>query len=286
MENIVSDSYFQIGEQHIRSGLPCEDYALDGNKDTFNYIIVSDGCSSGGKTDLGARLVSHILARTLESELWQLQKGNQGFVTSVLLQSELLMQASKGLLSLSHSDLLATSLFAYVSSQTGLIKILGDGVVARVYKNGEKVLSSYEWENNTPFYLAYKNNAMQDFVHAHGGDLDAYRLTEHRVRIHEGMQEEEKKHFTLDQGITGIDIPLEENELKNLTHIGLFSDGVTQIEGVQWTEAVLQFLNYPSSTGSFLKRRMIRQLKDYTKNDSRPMDDISGAVMTVQQNQR
>ena len=63
-----ADCSFHIGAQHLRLGLPNQDYALAGNLDDRAYVVVSDGCSSGGRTDIGARLVSLAAARALREQ--------------------------------------------------------------------------------------------------------------------------------------------------------------------------------------------------------------------------
>lgn len=58
---------FHIGAQHLSLGKPCQDYAVSGSiNDTTAYAIVSDGCSSGGETDIGARIVALATKRALE----------------------------------------------------------------------------------------------------------------------------------------------------------------------------------------------------------------------------
>ncbi len=56
--SLKTDHTFQIGLQHLQTGKPCQDFALSGTiADDLVYAIVSDGCSSGGMTDIGARLM-------------------------------------------------------------------------------------------------------------------------------------------------------------------------------------------------------------------------------------
>jgi hypothetical protein len=38
--------------------MPCQDYALSGVTRHLAYAVVADGCSSGGKTDIGARVLA------------------------------------------------------------------------------------------------------------------------------------------------------------------------------------------------------------------------------------
>src|SRR3990167_9350088 len=61
-----TDSYFHIGHAHLNAGKPCQDYALAATYGVAAYAIVADGCSTGGKTDVGARIVALATAKTLK----------------------------------------------------------------------------------------------------------------------------------------------------------------------------------------------------------------------------
>ena len=52
-----ADSFFNIGQDHLKSASPCQDYTISDRFGVLPYGIVSDGCSSSGKTDLGSRFV-------------------------------------------------------------------------------------------------------------------------------------------------------------------------------------------------------------------------------------
>ena len=51
------DDYFHIGQMHLGSGKPCQDYSFSGIIDEGAFAIVSDGCSTGRHTDVGARII-------------------------------------------------------------------------------------------------------------------------------------------------------------------------------------------------------------------------------------
>lgn len=280
MNMFATDSYFHIGEQHLRVGLPCEDYALSGASDEVVYAVVSDGCSSGGMTDVGARVLVHTTARALESEAWRMPATvPRTYLREAQARTELMFGAGRELLGLTVGDMLATSLIAVLSPYGGVAQMFGDGVLARVYRSGESVLSSFSWENNMPFYPAYRGETLRGFLGAHGNDLTAVRLYEERVTICEGVRSVERIPHTLLEGVEGVYVEWGAEEVDALAYVGLFSDGVTQVERVDWVDVVLRFLAYRSHTGAFLKRRMIRGLKDYGVEGARAMDDVSGAVI-------
>lgn len=276
MQLYTADSYFHIGATHVRSGLPCEDYALAHASDSLAYAIVSDGCSSGGRTDVGARVLAHLTARALERE-----KERTGFpeAAAVATRVEVLLDEGRLLLGLTEYDMLATALVAVLSNAGGYVRLYGDGVVARGYDDGVLVLSAFSWADNTPYYQSYGNGTAQTFVEAHGGDLAVPRLTEERVTIREGLVECEKISHTLAEGMAGVHIAIGREEAAHLHTLAVFSDGLMQVEGVSWVQAVQDALAFRTTNGAFLKRRMIRQLKTYERDGFVPYDDVAGAVL-------
>ena len=276
----VTDSFFHIGEQHVQSGLPCEDYALAHAHGDMAYAIVSDGCSSGGRTDVGARVLAHATARALLLEWEQpFSQVNDVFLKAIEMRTECILGSGRELLALDTQDMLATSVLAMVSPRGGCARVFGDGVVGRMYKDGTAVLSLFSWHENMPYYPAYTQGALEAFVSAHGGDISSVRLTEERVTIRDTVCTTETIPYSLGEGIRGVSILIPEHEISTLVALAVFSDGVTQIEGVHWVDTVQQFLAFRSTTGAFVKRRMIRQLKEYVRSSRRSFDDIAGAVI-------
>jgi len=280
MKDIVVDAYFHIGEQHIRGGLPCEDYALAHRADHLAYLVVSDGCSSGGKTDVGARLLAHGFAQAVLAEAWRFREGEAHvYLEHVRVRAELTLRGGMELLGLAPRDMLATSMLAVWAPEGVVMQIYGDGVVARRYRSGELHMSSFSWEGNTPFYPAYHLETPQSFIRAHGNDLAAPRLKEERVIVHRDVCERETVMHSLQDGMAGIPIVMSEKEAKDLIQVALFSDGVTQVEGVPWERVVQDFLAFRSPAGAFVKRRIMRQLQHYAREGAAVHDDVSGAAL-------
>jgi len=281
MNKIYTDSYFHIGEQHLATGLPNQDYALAGAEEGYAYAIVSDGCSSGGKTDVGSRILAHATQRALRSAYIQGRVFDRMRATRVRLETEAAIAASAQLLNLALRDLLATLLYAVVGDAGGYIRVYGDGVVVVAYQDGSMTLRSFSWKDNMPFYLAYTNDALASFKEAHGNDLWKMRLIEHVVHVQgDGVCEKHIEH-TLAEGIYGIHLPVPRDEVSQVEYIALFSDGVEQIEGELWVDAARELMRYKIPKGVFVKRRMIRGLKEYRKKGKRNLDDIASAVIRL-----
>ncbi len=277
MNKFVADSYFHIGATHVRSGLPCEDYALAYASDSLAYAIVSDGCSSGGRTDVGARVLAHLTARALVRE--EERAPNEVHADVVATRVELLLDEGRLLLGLAEQDMLATALVAVIAGDGGYVRVYGDGIVARVYDDGLLSLSAFSWADNTPYYPSYANGALSSFMEAHGGNADAPRLTEERVEVRDGVIERVEVSHTLAEGMAGIHVAISHEEMARVRVLAVFSDGLMQVEGVPWIEVVQDALAFRTTTGAFLKRRMIRQLKTYERDGKVSYDDVAGAVL-------
>ena len=281
---LATDSYFHIGLSHLNSGRPCQDYALSRVYKDAAFAIVSDGCSSGGETDVGARILALSTALAMRDH-WTTVR-NIEVDTAPLeidVRQRVMMAGSRETLGLSNLDMLATCVYAYITPHGGFIHLKGDGVLAYKKRNGNVCMSRYEWADNKPFYPAYIDDHFAGFIMEHGGDINAKRLTaEHWEYSHDGkFSELPSEEFTLGEGIRGITRPFSVEELTYLDCIAVFSDGVTQIEGLDWKDAVVELLAFKTTEGVFAKRRMMRVIKDAQKNGKSPIDDISYAVVRL-----
>ncbi len=268
---LTADSYFTIGNAHLTAGKPCQDFSLTGTCGEGVCAVVSDGCSTGGRTDIGARIVA---LGTLEAVRNGVDR--QYVDDSVQPNQNYILNCSRDLLGLDKSDLLATCAYARVDNESGHFKVQGDGVIAVKMQSGMLCMSRFEWENNTPYYPAYEANGdLSTFQSAHGGP-DAEAMTIERWVDGE-------LHMTQRISVRNAPNSIYECFITDkVDFAAVFSDGVTQIDGVDWKDAVRELLNFKNTTGEFAKRRMIRYLKDIKAAGSKgPVDDISFAVVHI-----
>ncbi len=276
------DDYFHIGQMHIVSGKPCQDYSFSGLVRDSAFAVVSDGCSSGRYTDVGAR----IIALSTVAALQELRASNTDThqVSQLVTQrhDQALLKASEAF-NLQLPDLLATCLYVCITPQGGLISIQGDGVIAKVYRDGSLTLIAYQWDNNTPLYPAYVADNYKSFINTHGGDSDFHALKFERYhRAADGSVQINLQSISLANAIKGITLEISGDEIAGLSFLAIFTDGVMQVDGMDWKDAVLQLLAFKSIEGEFAKRRMIRFIKDSkTENKRGPLDDISYAVIRI-----
>lgn len=283
------DSFFHIGQAHLTTGKPCQDYALADAGIDVAYAIVADGCSSGKRTDIGARIVAlTTLTAIRQAEKKQTILPAEQFFLQVDDWREQALETTQVLLGVTPLDLLATCVSIMLTPGGGYVRVEGDGVVAIKYHTGAIRIFRFDWNNNMPFYPVYRILGMQLFVKAHGGVATEECLRE-EVWLWDGVgqciQEQVIMH-SVQEGITGINLMLEAEVLaKEIACVAVFSDGVCQIDGMAWQDAVREFLAFKNMAGEFAKRRMIRGIKDLHKIGRGPMDDIAYAVIRVEAQQ-
>ncbi|MEY9237673.1 hypothetical protein ABIF68_005913 [Bradyrhizobium japonicum] len=266
----TADHAFHIGSQHLRGGLPCQDYAISKTYPTFAGAVVSDGCSSGGRTDVGARVVAHSTMISLLENPFLDER-------SIDLRSHQRDQRAMMALYLEPEDMLATSLYVAIWGDKAMSRIVGYGVAAAVTRDGRLVMNRIEWAGNMPVYRAYERaDDYQQFIAAHGGKT-AQAYSQH-VFSPGGDPVELVIPLTVEDGIVGSCI---DHDVRGYSHIAVFSDGVTQVDGMDWRDVVTALMSFKSTGGAFVKRRMLRFLKDCQAHGKGPIDDIAMACIHI-----
>jgi hypothetical protein len=197
----------------------------------------------------------------------------------VSAQQRLTFDLAINVLDTAYDDLLATSTYAYVSPTHRFVHLHGDGVLAFRLTDGTTVMVRYDWVNNTPSYPVYDRDDYAGFIAFHGGDLATSTVTGHYVRYSpEGMLESETSwEIELGNSLRGIVYHLP----YHVELVAIFTDGVTQIDGMEWKDAVIELLNFKTMTGEFAKRRLNRFVKDRHTTGRGPIDDLSYAVIRL-----
>ena len=280
MITLHADHYFCQGLMHTRGGSPCQDYAVSGKEGDAAYAVVSDGCSGGGKTDVGARIVALSTKRAICSDFVQ-EEPTSEWIDIFRIKC---MEECKDPLALIDHDLLATCLCAYISPKGGFYQVHGDGVVAAVYLDGSIAARSIEWANNTPCYPVYREDNFSAFKQAHLGNAlpRTQEGWKHDVAWSPVWQCIDGSGDCIEVGIEGTFETLSPDYLRELDYLALFTDGVKQVDGMNWQEVVQGLLSFKSPAGEFAKRRMIRFVQDSLKVGKGPIDDLSYAVIRVE----
>lgn len=252
---IYGDSYFSIGDYHIRSGKPCQDYAITKIQGDKAIAIVSDGCSTGGLTDVGSRLLAHAkLMAYLESK-------NLDDVILTL----------KSQMGLNWNDMLATMGFICIDNDSpnqGIITFFGDGYIIIDYVDHKEFIQ-IKYGSNAPYYYIYR------FDNNYTNYLVMQKQINKTIYLDNGNLTIEE--ITPEQASEGINIAIKDN-LKSVT---IFSDGIASFTGLNWIDTCKELTQFKNIKGEYLKRRMSRAIQEYKTNDIAMFDDIAGASLYI-----
>ncbi|WP_454629689.1 protein phosphatase 2C domain-containing protein [Bradyrhizobium cenepequi] len=273
----TADHAFHIGSQHLRGGLPCQDYAISGYGNEVDFAILADGCSSGGQTDVGARIVAHTTAIALKRDTGTLNNETVDFFCRYLD-----FEAQKKL-GLETDDMLATCAYvaAFSDADDIVARIIGDGVLASIDESGDILMARHDWHGNMPAYRAYQFDDYDTFIRAHGGDLSATCAFEHLHARRAGRWDSTVRDLSLGEALKGVTHTISTMTPARKRAVAVFSDGVTQVDGMDWRDVVAELMSFKSTGGAFVKRRMLRFLKDCQAHGKGPIDDISMACIHI-----
>ncbi len=262
---MASDAWFTTGSSHITEGTCCQDYAIASGP----YAIVSDGCSSSPMTDVGARFLALGAMDSLRKSDYARLLDDGPDIDLVIPP----VLPNEGL----DASILHVGCF-YGFWAAG---ITGDGLIVARCPDGLHV-SFVDWAGNMPGYLSYTTDPIRlaQFVEQSEYFASADRRSAFQARGYhiseEGCIATWADYRIAQDGLKGFQakIPYEADV------VAAFSDGVCQISGVPWHEAVATLMDFKGPLcGPFVKRRMRAVLKAWAKEGKAPVDDISmGAV--------
>ena len=290
-----SDHYFCTGHDHLTAGRPCQDYAFSGVSGQVAVAVVSDGCSTGGETDVGARIVARSTTSVILKSRLVIEQPDWHIVPADFhTRQQVHFSTARETLGLRTNDLVATCLTVILTPYTGAVCVQGDGVVAVVYADGTMEVHRFDWkgkgvdgvEVGAPLYPSYGQEGIAQFLQEfHSGNVLAERPIHQvwHVSASGEFHECEPIIHVFRDVMDGVVIPIDREQLVcgDIRCVAVFSDGVTQVDGVDWKEAVSCLLAFKQMAGQFVTRRMMRQVKNWQKPGKGPLDDISCAAVHV-----
>ncbi len=145
-----------IGARHQRAGRNGQDAAAAFSEGGVGVVVVCDGCSSGGSSEVGARLGARLFAHKLGARLvegacvrergkWEAVRAEVGALLRAAL-GEAIVDANAV-----HEHLLFTIVAAAITDEGAAVWALGDGA----YQFGDQTRVLGPFANNEPPYLAY-----------------------------------------------------------------------------------------------------------------------------------
>lgn len=171
------------------------------------------------------------------------------------------------------NDMLATCAYinTFGNDDDVVCRICGDGVIAWMI-GGDLTMVRYDWAANTPLYRQYHADGFAAFRRAQSDQP----LSIHFHYRHGAERDDDIESLSMEQALS-----LEHEFVRCPDTVAIFSDGVTQVDGMDWRDVVAELLSFKSTEGDFVKRRMNRFLKDCLKHGKGPIDDISMACIHI-----
>jgi len=248
-----ADAHFIMGSTH---GV-CQDYALAGRAGSRWAAIVCDGCSSSPDTDLGAR----VLARAFLAALMRQAVVTEAIDHALAVASEVIAN-----LSLPH-DALDTTLCGWViENDVAHGFIHGDGLLAIRRAGGDEIHQAAQ-PANAPDYPSYRCDPGRAQAHHLKYGADTIITISGHAPTTFSVQREYR-----------VELPL-----AGISALAVFSDGAATVsngsETLPATAVVDALTRFPQANGTFLNRRIRRQVRDWAKTGFAPTDDLAGAAL-------
>jgi len=252
---IQLDTFLTIGKQHR----VCEDYILSGMT-PMPYIILSDGCSSAKKSDVGSRILCHIAEKLLK-ELLSYEPYIHGwdFGKAVVQRSRVIADQFE----LDPTSLDATLIVCFYDNSTNTVQVhmFGDGHVFLF--NDDHVFEYFvKFEPNAPNYLSYE-------------------LSSTRKQLYHNMQVKKSLFVKSNSGVdcqneSWTNFPISLLGFKGALKCTDGIDSLLSVEGkVNTIDAAKVFTSFKTTGGEFLKRRSTAALKNYKLQNIENYDDLS-----------
>lgn len=265
-----TDSYFAQGAGHTI----CQDYATTRENERFVFAVVSDGCSSSPKSEIGASVLSQTFIQSyIESWQWaDNEVGGQHVVDTFLkagLRNKLKEIARHTGLPNEAFD--ATLVAAVADKESGIVSIFiwGDGHVVLQLRDGTESILSAKYPTNAPYYFSYElgndQSRQKQYLKLFGDNrAQLSRNNEESVLI---------APFSKEMWDVGL-----------LSGVSVYSDGIETFSRVENEVSqpvplseILTSLKYKSTVGEFVKRRFTRFLKECRDKEVSHYDDVSCA---------
>ena len=282
---IVADAAFVIGKMHRI----CEDYALaQSDADGFASVWLSDGCSSSQNTDIGARLLTHILQQRWR-DFDAVANAPSDHVTpllNALLRENIAIAATITARLGLPSDCLDATLLALVplsasdaeNDSVGAIWC-GDGAVVWGLRNGTRIVYRARYSAGYPFYPVYLTDVTR---HARWKTVDNNARTVCRTVIAADGTVGTTETFG-----SGSECHLLRHSRRDLRFAAIVSDGVESYTercdaaptSLDYLRVVAELTAFKNFTGSFVQRRIQAFEKACAKRGWQHHDDISVAAL-------
>lgn len=282
---MIIDEIFRIGLKHIKSGFPCEDFAISGYLDNIKhgYIAISDGCSgSNGMTDIGARLwcmaYINILKKSSVDELFL----DEDFVIRIMSEfNKITMLPTR-------YDETASLLLLLANEKNIQFLIFGDGGYCIERNDGTMELVEFSWYKNKPYYPVFK---LEEDFRKNSELINYYRNKDIPVmkketkifkkkkiglsqQAYEMIEKNTKGYFfdDVEFGYSKI-MSIEKEDIKSFS---VFSDGLWTVQKESLNKIIEDIIETKENKEyGFLKSKISPIFEQWQKSNKYPLDDFS-----------
>jgi len=283
--NVSVDSFVCGSKSHYI----CEDYAIHYSDPNGNFClaIVCDGCSSSAHTDVGARIIAHIIKKYMVDRLsWGMYPDWSEIWKATLKKS---IEISH-ILNIGENDiacLFSTALILFSFKECVHIYIYGDGSFVRSFNDGGYVIDTIIPPQNAPDYMIYQYDytLRSKYLEMVAGEYSKIQTTFIHKNWSNTVIEEnimEEKIWT-DRPVV-YTYPLKTKKIKD---ISIFSDGIGSFikpnaENLSIINNVQALHSFKSYTGDFVKKRCKGFMRECNTNGYSNADDFSMATIHIE----
>lgn len=258
-----SDSYFTIGKSHM----VCQDYAYAGVNSAGNQVaIISDGCSGSPDTDFGSRYI--VRSALICGEIMNSIDDEISFGESLVKGSVDCAHRSISGLNLSSFSLDATLFYVETRGDSVVFITAGDGVIFAKTKEGVLESWNIEYPSGFPYYPSYLLDDKRRKVYE--DNCGTKRVITYYKDSEVVNSYGNNCHFHY------LVLPIEYYDF-----VGVSSDGILTFSEVSMQGALVELTSFKNFGGCFVTRRVRRVIKQCTKSNTLPTDDVSMAVINL-----
>jgi hypothetical protein len=272
---MIADSVFLKGSSHLN----CEDYAISGTiGDNGAYAIVADGCSSGYRSDIAARMLALIAESIIRSELSELMRMLPDEVNHWFLDYLKMEYNYSVRYMIPPENMMSTLLIVISLNGKARTLMFGDGAALYHDAMGWHVYN-VSFNRSAPRYPAYlfdhrleeaydiefKDQTVSHMISMMGHDatVGTYSVLSPSGRFGAGNE------FSL--GPSDVDTVIITSD-----GLGTFEDGQGRA-----VDATSELVKFKSFTGEFIKRRALRFIEAFLKNGVNHYDDLGIAGIHI-----
>lgn len=282
---MVIDEIFRMGLKHIKSGFPCEDFAISGYMDNIKhgYIAISDGCSgSNGMTDIGARLWCMAYLNTLKKSNIDELFLDEDFVMRIMNEFHKITMLPN------RYDETASLLMLLANENNIQFLIFGDGGYAIEKNDGTIELVEFSWYKNKPYYPIFK---LEEDKRDNSELMKYFREKDIPIMKKETKIFKKKKkglsqytYDMIDKNIKGYffeDVEFGYNKIisvkkEEVKSISVFSDGLWTVQKESLNNIVEEIIETKENKEyGFLKSKIVPIFENWHKTNKYPLDDFS-----------